>query len=199
MIDNITRSGCGPGEALECPTPNERLLERVTAYTVIAIDPGANGAIVEYRPNDSPGLQVSVHKMPDTPKDIYTLLASIQNSSDECVCVIEKVGGYVKGNAVHCAVTFARHCGHLEMALIALGIPIVEEVAPKVWQKPLGPFPLVPKRKDYESDKAHKAAVDRVKGERKNIIKSKMQKRYPSINVTLWNADALGIATWYMD
>lgn len=168
-------------------------------YTVICIDPGANGCIAEYRPNDSLGLQVSVNKMPDTPKDIYTKLASIQNQSDECVCVIEKVGSYVKGNAVHGAVTFAHHCGGLEMALIALGIPIVEEVSPKVWQKPLGPFPPNPVRKDYDSDRAHKAAMDRAKQERKNIIKSKMQKRYPSINVTLWNADALGIATWYME
>lgn len=149
-------------------------------YTVIAIDPGANGAIIEYRPNDSPGLQVSVHKMPDTPRDIYEKLASIQNQSDECVCIIEKVGFHVKGNNASASCKFARHCGHLEMALIALSIPIVEEVTPQKWMKSMGTLP---------KDKA----------ERKNAIKSAMQKRYPSINVTLWNADALGLLEYYMD
>lgn len=149
-------------------------------YTVISIDPGANGAIVEYRPYDSPGLQVRVHKMPETPKDIYSKLASIQNQSDECVCVIEKVGFHVKGNNASASCKFARHCGHLEMALIALGIPIVEEVTPQKWMKSMGTLP-----KD--------------KTARKRAIKNKMQMRYPWIQVTLWNADALGLLEYYMD
>lgn len=71
------------------------------------------------------------------------------------------------------ACTFARHCGHLEAALYALGIPFTE-VAPGVWMKRLGALP-----KD--------------KRERKAMIRELMARRYPHLEVTLRTADALAL------
>ena len=82
-------------------------------------------------------------------------------------------------NSVPAAVKFARHCGHIEAALYALGMP-TEQVAPTVWQKHLGALP-----KD--------------KRERKRAIKEVMARRYPGLDVTLKTADALGILTWAVD
>jgi hypothetical protein len=89
--------------------------------------------------------------------------------------VMEKVGTYVPGNHVGSACTFARHCGHLEAALYALGIPFTE-VAPGVWMKKLGTLP-----KD--------------KPERKRAIRELMARRFPELEVTLKTADALGLLT----
>jgi len=136
---------------------------------VIAIDPGEDGAIVILRANGS----VEACKMPDTPKEIFDIL--IKNSLYGAHCIIEKVGGYVPGNSSTAAVKFARHMGHLDMALIAACIP-TEQVAPTVWQKRLG-------------------ALSKDKAERKRQIKDMMQRRYPDLKVTLINADALGILT----
>jgi len=138
---------------------------------IIAIDPGENGAIVIMRANGA----VEACKMPDTPKEIFELL--VKSSISGAKCYIEKVGGYVPGNSSTAAVKFARHMGHLDMALIAACIP-TEQVAPIVWQKKLG-------------------ALSKEKPERKRQIKDMMQRRYPGLKVTLWNADALGIMAYW--
>lgn len=142
---------------------------------LIAIDPGANGGIAASHDGSSP----VVMKMPDTPKDIFDLLNGLCHAAGiipgrlPCKAIVEKVGMHRQGNNASASCKFARHCGHIEMALIALGIPF-EEVAPQKWMKSLGVMP-----KD--------------KKDRKNHIKDIVQRRYPSIKATLWNADALGI------
>jgi uncharacterized protein YbjT (DUF2867 family) len=80
------------------------------------------------------------------------------------------------GNSGPSAAKFARHCGHIEAALSALGIPTVF-VLPAKWQKAIGGFP---------ADKA----------ERKRAIKEAMARRYPHLAVTLKTADALGLLSY---
>lgn len=141
----------------------------------IAIDPGASGGIVAAGDDGRP---VAL-KMPDTPKDIYDLLYGLAIHHSAVRAIVEKVGMHRQGNNASASCKFARHCGHIEMALIALGIPF-EEPTPQKWMKSLGVMP-----KD--------------KTERKNRIKDLMQRKYPNIKVTLWNADALGILTYTLE
>lgn len=146
--------------------------------TRIAIDPGQSGAIVSMTVD---GLRVE--KMPETPTDLLDLLEDMtlqDEKLDDLHAVIENVGGYRPGNSGPAACKFARHCGHLDMALIAAEIPH-ERVAPSVWMK--GVLKTVP---------SEKAA-------RKAAIKAEMQRRYPKVKVTLWNADALGMLTYLLE
>jgi Holliday junction resolvasome RuvABC endonuclease subunit len=136
----------------------------------IAIDPGANGAIVYGPCSGTP----DPHPMPKTPGDILELLRSLDLY---CAAVLENVHGYMPGNGVASACKFAQHIGHLEMALHAAGIPFVR-VTPQKWMQAL--LGKVPK------DKA----------ERKHAIKQRVQERFPSLKVTLNNADAL--AMWWL-
>jgi len=77
------------------------------------------------------------------------------------------------GDHPNSATKFARHCGHLEAALYALGVPFTS-VVPAVWMKKLGALP-----KD--------------KPARKRAIREEMQRRFPALAVTLKTADALGV------
>lgn len=144
---------------------------------IIGIDPGENGGVVWL---DGDGTLLRCEKMPATPQDILTALDSYK--ADGVVCFIEKVGYGMPGQSSKATATFARHCGHLEMALLAKGISTVE-VTPAKWQKY---FNLQGKK--GESKMSHK-----------NRIKAWAQQRYPSAKVTLWSADALAIATYGLE
>ena len=136
---------------------------------LIAIDPGVSGGIAyQYE-----GCSVQAAKMPKTPKDIYDTLKML-STDHYSHCILENVGGYRSGNSAISAVKFARHVGHLEMALLACCVPITR-VAPSKWMK--GIVSTVPKPKT----------------ERKNKIKAVVQDRYPHLKVTLDTADALGM------
>lgn len=141
----------------------------------IAIDPGASGGIACSYDGSSP----IVMKMPDTPKDIHDLIYGLAIHHAEVRAIVEKVGMHRQGNNASASCKFARHCGHIEMALLALGIPF-EEVTPQKWMKSLG---VMPKEKQ----------------DRKNHIKDLMQRKYPNIKVTLWSADALGILHYQLE
>ena len=142
--------------------------------SLIAIDPGAGGGIASVECGD-----VHVEPMPDGLTAMVDLLVSIKAHCPDIRAVIEKTGKYMPGNSGPASVKFARHCGHIEAALYALGIP-TEQVAPGVWQKALGTWP-----KD--------------KMERKRAIKDEMARRFPGLRVTLKTADALGILVWAME
>lgn len=138
---------------------------------LIAIDPGAKGGIAVFD-----GETTKAYAMPETPKDILYCIDAIAITDSDIRCVVEKVGFHVKGNSASSSCKFARHCGHVEMALIALGIPF-SDVTPQKWMKWLGALP---------SDKTA----------RKNAIKDNMQRLHPDIRVTLWNSDALALLEW---
>lgn len=138
---------------------------------LISIDPGANGGLA-FRCAD--GI-ISAWKMPDGMAAQIEGLIELLANHRGLRAVIERVGGYMPGNSGPAAAKFARHCGHIEAALYALGIPC-EQVAPQVWQRPM----------NLPHDKAT----------RKRAIKAAMGKLYPHLSVTLATADALGILTW---
>jgi len=143
--------------------------------SIIAIDPGAGGAIAW---RDCDGM-VGFENMPATYTDLADRMRSLQlellGGRDGPVAVIEKVGTYMPGNSGPAAAKFARHCGHVEMACYCLGIPTTQ-ISPQAWMKRLGALP-----KDKKA--------------RKNKIKEMMAAMYPHLRVTLKNADALGILT----
>lgn len=147
---------------------------------IIAIDPGQDGGLAYefYK-------KVYTEKMPATPKDIYDLLKFLTYRADgyeSITAYIERVGDYVSGNSGPAAAKFARHCGHLEMALLALNIPF-HTILPKKWMD----F-FIGKQKYPASMKPAQR-----KTKRKNLIKAKAQALYPNIKVTLAISDALGI------
>lgn len=142
---------------------------------VIGIDPGENGgiAIIDYN-----GSLVEAVKMPQTPADILNYLKDFDFDS-EVVCYMESVGYGMPRQSSKATATFARHNGHLEMALLACAIPTVM-VTPARWQKH---FNLGAKK--GEGKTSHK-----------NRIKAFAQTRFANIKVTLATADALAIASY---
>jgi hypothetical protein len=141
---------------------------------IIAVDPGLSGAVAFSYGID----KTNVDPMPETMADIWDYFKWINDRSEvPPVAYLENVGGYMPGNSGPASVKFSRHIGHLEMALYAAEIPTTK-VSPSTWMKALG----VPPKLD--------------KAVRKRWIKDAMQRKYPTIKVTLVNADALGILTY---
>ena len=150
---------------------------------IIGIDPGSNGGIA-YEFNG----EIFAKKMPETKGNIYSELATISLMADgyeNAVCYLEKVGGYMPGNSGPAAVKFARHCGNIEMALIALKIKRIE-VSPQKWMN------YFVGKLNYPVD----ITPDKKKTLRKNVIKKRAQAIYPHLKVTLALSDALGILNY---
>lgn len=157
----------------------------------MAIDPGASGAIVST--NTSLSLTVS-RNMPGTEADICEeirrhCMGGGNVSPLAYPVVIENVGAYVSGDAATSACKFAKHCGVLEGIMTALSIPF-DRVAPQVWMKAYVGKIAYPKRCDNAGKK---------KTYRKNVVKARSQQLFPSITVTLANADALGMLWFAME
>lgn len=148
---------------------------------IIGIDPGTNGGIAVL---DIEGNVVSVTKMPDTMQDILEYLRKYSGSEQlfmraDAVCYLEKVGMGMPNQSSKATATFARHCGHLEMALLALGIKTIE-CTPQKWIKSY----QLGNSKEYS------------KTEWKNKLKSLAQQLFPREKVTLAIADALLLAEY---
>jgi hypothetical protein len=138
---------------------------------LLAIDPGASGGLAW---RDGEG-SVDACPMPEGMTTQVDLLRSLAAQLPGVEAVLEKVGYWMPGDHPNSAAKFARHCGHLEAALYAFGIPF-REVAPGVWMKSLGTLP-------------------KEKAGRKRAIRELMARRYPHLAVTLKTADALGMLT----
>lgn len=141
---------------------------------IVGIDPGAHGAITTLLEN---GDLVAVVNMPETPKDIFDYLRQFSNLN--VVAYLENVGFGIPGQSSSATAKFARHNGHLEMALLALGIKTVK-VTPQKWEK------------TYQLGKSS----DIPKAEWKRKLKAKAQELFPKTKVTLVNSDALLIAEY---
>ena len=133
----------------------------------VTIDPGKTGAMATLDENGS----VATYKCPETMHEVYMLLGTIPQGA---MCIIEKVHA-MPGQGVVSTWKFSENYTTWRMGMICLAIPFIE-VTPQRWMKALGNLP-------------------KEKSERKNEIKSQMQKRYPGIKVTLANADALAMLT----
>ena len=96
---------------------------------IIAIDPGKNGAIAVRTDND-----VTVTKMPETPKDLYDYLHEcvVLSSRDKVpiVAYLEQVSA-MPNNGAKSMFTFGNGFGHIQMALIALGVRTIEKAEHK--------------------------------------------------------------------
>jgi hypothetical protein len=135
----------------------------------LAIDPGASGGVAW---RDGEG-RVDAAPMPEGMTAQVDFLRALAARLPGVEAVLEKVGWWMPGDHPNSACRFARHCGNLEAALYALGIPAVA-VAPATWMKALGALP--------KDKRARKAA-----------IRELMARRYPNLSVTLRTADALGL------
>lgn len=151
-------------------------MEQEVKNIVIGIDPGNAGGVAVLKGN-----QLFTYKMPSTYPDIFSLLSGIKAAyaPANITCVMERVGTGIPGQSSKATATFARHNGHLEMALYALGIQ-TEEVTPQKWQK-------------YYSNQLG-SSKGLGKTEWKNKLKGLAQRLYPSEKVTLNTADAILLA-----
>lgn len=142
---------------------------------IIGVDPGENGGIAVMNEAHS---VVDVANMPATPRDI---LEYLRPYSGKAVCYLEDVGKGMPGQSSSATAKFARHCGHLEMALMALEIPVVK-VMPQKWQK------------TYSLGRSSECG----KSEWKNRLKARAQELFPDLGkkVTLKTCDALLIALY---
>ncbi len=142
----------------------------------IGIDPGMSGGIAVL---DEAGNIADVRNMPDTPADILEYLRPYQ--AFPCVCVLEDVGQGMPGQSSSATAKFARHNGHLEMALLALGIKTIK-ARPQKWEKTYA----LGKSSSFE------------KAEWKRKLKERAQQLFPQLGkkVTLKTCDALLIAEY---
>ena len=143
---------------------------------VIGIDPGDKGGIAVL---DNAHKVIEVIKMPDTPLDILEFLRKY--NPEETTAYLENVGHGIPGQSSSATANFARHNGHLEMALMALGFT-TEKVTPQKWQK----MYQLGKSSDYE------------KAEWKRRLKAKAQELFPTLGkkLNLLTCDALLIALY---
>lgn len=145
---------------------------------VIGCDPGQAGGIAVYD-----GESMKTYKMPETFPDIHNLLMYIRESyaGMDIVAFMENVGHGMPGQSSKATATFARHNGHIEMSLYALGIK-TEMITPQKWIK-------------YYSNSLGKSSGCE-KREWKNKLKVEAQRLFPASKVTLWNSDAMLIANY---
>ena len=143
---------------------------------IIAIDPGEKGGIAVI---DEDG--VKANNMPETYPDIFNFLSELNHPYYDVTAILEDVGHGLPGQSSSATAKFARHCGHLEMALYALGVKTVK-VTPQKWQK-------------YYSNTLGKS-TGLSKNEWKNKLKGLAQQMFPHLKVTLNTADALLIANY---
>lgn len=159
---------------------------------IIAIDPGATGAIVSKNPNFPERCpNVTIAKMPETERELWDKISEVAEYAEdhglEIIAFLEKVGFHRKGNSASASVKFATNVGLCRMALTAAKIPYVSE-PPQKWMKAL-PITL-PDDKDLNLRKK----------KRKKTIREYVQRRYPhAIGITDTTADAVGMLSYMED
>lgn len=133
---------------------------------IIGIDPGKKGGIAFIFENGT-----EAHPMPETDRDIYDLLESRCDKSDNIIVFMEQVHGIPGAASMF---KFGDGYGFLRGIVTALKYPI-HLVLPTKWQKFLGCLT----------------------GGDKNISKQKAQQLFPLVkNITHSTADALLIAEY---
>lgn len=147
--------------------------------TIIGIDPGVQSGGIAIFTNG----KMEAYPIPEGYTEIFDFLRELRNRdiTEEVIAVLEDVGKGIPGQSSKATATFARHNGHLEMALYALGIRS-EKVTPQKWQK------------FYSNTIGN--SKGKTKTEWKNILKNEAKRRYPELNITLKTADAVLIAEY---
>ena len=138
---------------------------------IVAIDPGVNGGLALL---DRDGV-VTVQKMPGTDIDVVSFLVEVSNTAKEVDCYLEEPPLYAGKNIPGSAIgKLMWNTGVLYGAAVCLGWKM-HRIRPAIWQK------------------AHTCGT---KGELsstawKNKLKARAAELFPTVDVTLWNADAL--------
>lgn len=145
--------------------------------TIIGIDPGVHSGGIAVCSNGT----MEAYPMPEGFTEIYDFLRGIKCACPDCTAILEDVGHGLPGQSSKATATFARHNGHLEMALYALGIRS-EKVTPQKWQK------------HYSNTIGN--SKGKTKTEWKNILKNEAKRRHPELNITLATADAVLLAEY---
>ena len=143
----------------------------------IGIDPGASGGLASVHVDGS----CAAVTMPPTERDVWEWVTDL-SSWRPPFAVVEKVGGFIKGNPApgSAMFRFGVSYGGLRMALVAAAVPF-EEATPQKWQKGLG---ITARGKD-ESKTAFK-----------NRLKQRAQQLFPGVKITLATCDAILIAEY---
>jgi hypothetical protein len=143
--------------------------------TYIGIDPGSSSGCIALLIPHSTMIKATIEFSKYTIHEWYSELKDY-SSENECVAVLEKVHG-MPGMGVQSVTAFAKNVGHIEMALISLGIPF-KEVTPQSWMKFYG----------MKKEKAES------KTEWKRRLREKLQRILPDFTATNDTADAMLIA-----
>ena len=151
--------------------------------SILAIDPGANGGFFFLSDQT-----MFVERMPSNYTDMFDrfldITATYAGGSDYIEAVVEDVGYGLPNQSSKATATFARHCGQIDMALYALGVREIK-VKPQKWQK-------------YFSNSVGVKPLE--KQAWKNRLKTLAKQLYPALdNITLYTADAVLIAEWYIN
>lgn len=148
---------------------------------IIGIDPGSSGGLAFIQTYDSKVGVVTVHKMPETERDLLDLLETVKGQ--DVKGFLEKVHAS-PGMGVVAAFTFGGNYKMIRTALIAREIPF-DEVTPQRWQKTIGGLASSGK------------VVNGFKKRDKNVSKSRAQELFPMVKkITHAYADALLIAEY---
>lgn len=157
--------------------------KKITINCVIGVDPGSNGGIAIF----VPGQNTKVAKMPKDITELRDFFAYYVENYKPIV-FLEKLsvrpddvmvqGDRAAMGKMYRIQKLMANFEHLKALIETAGIPYVL-VHPGKWMSYLG-----------LRNTSHNR-IKETKQERKNRYKEFAQKNYPSINVTLWNADAL--------
>jgi Holliday junction resolvasome RuvABC endonuclease subunit len=150
--------------------------------TYIGIDPGSSSGCIAIITKDGEGnvpftYTIEFSKM--TTKEWFYELKTLA-ANDDCTAILEKVHG-MPGMSTVAVSTFMKNVGHIEMALIALGIPF-KEVTPQSWMK------------HYNMKKEK----DESKVEWKRRLRELLQRLMPNFPVKNDTADAMLLAYYAM-
>ena len=139
---------------------------------IVAVDPGVNGGIAVLTPSES---TVEVHKMPGTDWDVVRLMADLSAKAKDVTLYLEEpplfAGKGIPGSAIG---KLMWNTGVLYGTAVTLGWK-VHRIRPAIWMK------------------AHPVGTkgDLTTTAWKNKLKARAAELYPTVDVTLWNADSL--------
>ena len=147
----------------------------------IGIDPGSSSgciAIIYLDINGNIKGTETIEFAKNTTKEWFERLKEIEEMEHPtgCMAILEKVHG-MPDMGVKSVSVFMKNVGHIEMALLALGIPF-KEVTPQAWMKHYG----------MKKDKAES------KPQWKQRLRERLQRIMPEFKVNNSNADAMLIA-----
>jgi hypothetical protein len=99
---------------------------------IVGIDPGASGGISVIQALPTPTLFVD-RLATGSLEALLAQIASYRDSESPVCVYVEQVGTGMPGNAAATVTKFARHNGHIDMALVAADYPDVTYVRPVRW------------------------------------------------------------------